>query len=147
MRDRELIRITKRLREQSKVLQHLTKENIKLKKKLFNTGLAAKAVLIESGWEARDTTLQGMKDKLKMGGCCLCGYKRCLSAIDFHHVKTKTRDISKITNISNFIGEITNHEIVLLCATCHRELHAGEIHPDFTGRRVVLSDQAGLFCN
>ena len=63
------------------------------------------------------------------GSCLICGYDRCLDALDFHH-----RDpTEKSFVLSNKIGKITlgdpltESEIAkcdLICANCHREIHS-----------------------
>jgi hypothetical protein len=63
------------------------------------------------------------------GGCCVhCGYKRSLSALDFHHTgKDKEHEMADLLNgvhLSRALAEAA--KCVLLCANCHRELHAGE---------------------
>src|SRR5512138_792082 len=59
--------------------------------------------------------------------CQSCGYDRCLEALEFHHLDDKEKDFS-ISNrgytrswarVKSEIGKC-----VLLCANCHRELHA-----------------------
>jgi hypothetical protein len=62
------------------------------------------------------------------GGCCvICGYKRCLSALEFHHLNPEEKDfsISKYVNVK--FEKIKNEldKCVLLCANCHREVHDG----------------------
>lgn len=62
------------------------------------------------------------------GKCNICGYDRCPQALDFHHIdqskknfgiaaKGYTRSWTKIR------AELEN--CFLLCANCHREVHAG----------------------
>ena len=66
------------------------------------------------------------KNKLKGGGCVICGYVRDLSALEFHHLGgDKGKDLSRLKNISSINKELTNHPVVVLCANCHRELHSG----------------------
>ncbi|MCF0124740.1 MAG: hypothetical protein HUJ68_03110 [Clostridia bacterium] len=64
------------------------------------------------------------------GKCCLCGYNKCVSALDFHHMDktTKEFDISKYTNSCDFSEELIEElkKCVLLCANCHRYLHSFE---------------------
>ncbi len=64
-----------------------------------------------------------------LGGMCqVCGYSKCNAALDFHHIdetkkrfaigqKGYTRSWEKVKN------ELAN--CFLLCANCHREVHAG----------------------
>lgn len=63
------------------------------------------------------------------GKCQLCGYDKCLQALDFHHVnpEEKSSDFNANTNRS---WQTTRDEIkkcTLLCSNCHREVHAGLI--------------------
>lgn len=59
--------------------------------------------------------------------CAICGYDRCLEALDFHHVDSET----KLFNISN--GETRDwsktvtelNKCILICSNCHREVHNG----------------------
>ena len=60
------------------------------------------------------------------GGCCIeCGYKKCLSALEFHHHGT-LKD-HNFTNCLLWKWERLKKEIdkcILLCSNCHREVHA-----------------------
>ena len=67
-----------------------------------------------------------------MGGkCAICGYCRCADALDFHHID----DTNKSFGVGKIMGNPTSwarivtelKKCVLLCANCHRELHAGLI--------------------
>ena len=61
----------------------------------------------------------------KGGKCVLCGYDKCVAALDFHH-----KDDNKEFGIS-LIGVTRSWEkikkeidkCILVCANCHRELH------------------------
>lgn len=62
-----------------------------------------------------------------MGGRCVnCGYSKYIEALDFHHLNPKEKDfnISKVRsyNFENIKSELA--KCVLLCANCHREVHA-----------------------
>lgn len=64
------------------------------------------------------------------GQCKICGYNRCLAALDFHHLDPKTKEftIGTAARISFFDVESLIEEskkCILLCSNCHRELHAG----------------------
>lgn len=63
-----------------------------------------------------------------LGGCCsLCGYKKNLAALEFHHVNPLIKDFRldsrhlSNTSMKKILLEL--QKCVLLCANCHRELH------------------------
>lgn len=63
------------------------------------------------------------------GKCICCGYDKCSAAFDMHHIDDRTKDF----NISdrrawNEALRLELDKCVLLCANCHREVHAG-LHP------------------
>jgi hypothetical protein len=61
------------------------------------------------------------------GKCVFCGYNRCIAALDFHHVDEKTKEFGLSQNGITRSWEKTKRELdkcVLICANCHRELHA-----------------------
>lgn len=64
------------------------------------------------------------------GRCAICGYDKCPSAFDFHHVDPDEKDFVVSSKSSWEIIEPELQKCVLLCATCHREVHAGW-HPRF----------------
>ncbi len=64
----------------------------------------------------------------KGGKCQLCGYAKCIGALELHHINSKeksfgigdrgyTRSWDKIRNELD--------KCVLLCANCHREVESG----------------------
>ena len=62
--------------------------------------------------------------------CAECGYNRCAAALDFHHInkETKVGGIAEFESNGKITLEMLKEEIrkcVVLCANCHRELHAG----------------------
>lgn len=65
--------------------------------------------------------------RLLGGQCAVCGYKRCLAALEFHHrdPKTKKFGIGSETVVrvpwEKVVAEAM--KCVLLCANCHREHH------------------------
>lgn len=70
--------------------------------------------------------LRNIKQKavnIKGGKCQVCGYDKCLSAMDFHHrdMTEKEFDISTAKNFAVIEKEIEKCD--LLCSNCHRELH------------------------
>lgn len=69
----------------------------------------------------------------KGGKCQICGYSRCLVALDFHHIdeSTKKFELSQrdLTRNWKLILEEAG-KCLLVCANCHREIHAGMVHLD-----------------
>ena len=61
--------------------------------------------------------------------CAICGYNRCPSAMDVHHIDPKEKDFAIATNTNRAYEQMSNEirKCVLLCANCHREFHAGLI--------------------
>ncbi len=66
---------------------------------------------------------------LEAGGACrLCGYSRCLSALEFHHLVPKDKAFSLgeegvTRSIARARAEA--RKCVLLCANCHAEVESG----------------------
>lgn len=61
------------------------------------------------------------------GGCCqLCGYDTYDGALEFHHLDPSKKDFQ--VNMTLRTWKTIKEEIdkcILLCANCHREVHAG----------------------
>lgn len=61
------------------------------------------------------------------GKCSICGYNKCISALEFHHLdhSKKEFNISQIciteTNFSKILNEAK--KCILICNRCHREQH------------------------
>lgn len=78
------------------------------------------------------STLRKIKRKEKMvkilgGKCQLCGYDKCITALDFHHINGDDKQIN-IGGSYNRSWKSLSNEIKkcwLLCCRCHREIHAG----------------------
>lgn len=64
------------------------------------------------------------------GGCQVCGYNKCSSALHFHHrdPSTKLFTLSKSSLSQRSAEDIKNEfeKCVLLCANCHAEVHFEE---------------------
>lgn len=76
-------------------------------------------------------------------GCCVCGYKRCDRALDFHHLdpKTKLREVSRMISENYSLTRVKEEirKCVVLCSNCHREVHAGLISLE-----GVMAETAGI---
>jgi predicted HNH restriction endonuclease len=70
--------------------------------------------------------------------CQLCGYERCVSAMDFHHTDPSEKDFVISSRMSWEVIVKELRKCVLLCSNCHREVHAG-MHPTY----LTLEDSLG----
>ena len=63
----------------------------------------------------------------KGGQCAACGYKRCIAALEFHHLSSGEKDPKWKTlrrcNFDTMKSELD--KCILVCSNCHREIHAG----------------------
>jgi hypothetical protein len=60
------------------------------------------------------------------GKCQICGYNKCIDALEFHHIDEKTKEESPSYIIMRWSWKRVKLELdkcVLLCANCHREVH------------------------
>lgn len=65
-------------------------------------------------------------DAHKAGGCVLC-FETELTVLDFHHLSDKDVNVSTMLAMSRdrILKEIA--KCIVLCANCHRRVHAGLI--------------------
>lgn len=86
--------------------------------------------------KCRSEAVQRRRDKLKQlsvdylgGKCSRCGYCKCIQALDFHHKDPTQKDFSIAHKGHTRSWERVKSELdkcILLCANCHREVHADE---------------------
>lgn len=67
---------------------------------------------------------------VSMGGKCeICGYNKCLKALEFHHLNPSNKSFSITDALANpkswskIVVEL--RKCVMLCSNCHREVHDG----------------------
>ena len=64
--------------------------------------------------------------KINGGKCRRCGYDRYGGALEFHHINPAEKDFTISNDRAKLEESIEeSKKCVLLCANCHRELHAG----------------------
>ncbi len=62
------------------------------------------------------------------GKCVICGYDKCLDALDFHHKNPEEKKFS----LREYRGRAYKTQLaeaekcMLVCANCHREIHASK---------------------
>jgi hypothetical protein len=65
---------------------------------------------------------------MEAGGCCrLCGYDRCIAALQFHHLDPSTKEFGLGRRGARSIERqrAESKKCVLLCSNCHAEVEAG----------------------
>ena len=75
----------------------------------------------------RRRKIRAMAIEYKGGKCEMCGYNKCSDALEFHHVDSKGKDFSISRKGYTRSWRKVKAEIdkcILICANCHREIHA-----------------------
>jgi len=75
----------------------------------------------------RRKKIRQMAVEYKGGRCEQCGYNRCIDALEFHHANSSGKDFSISEKGYTRSWSKVKEELdkcMLLCANCHRELHA-----------------------
>jgi len=74
---------------------------------------------------------KALKEKLvkyKGGKCEICGYDKCIAALDFHHMDPNKKDFniggSGVISFEKCKKEVD--KCILVCSNCHREIHYKE---------------------
>ena len=90
---------------------------------------------IQKKYKSHKEWLSTQKQKAvdyKGGKCIVCGYNKCLEALEFHHknplekdIKLKSAGMNRKQSFEKSKEELD--KCVLLCCRCHREVHSGLI--------------------
>ena len=64
--------------------------------------------------------------ELKGGKCSICGYNKCIEALDFHHIDPEEKEMNMSRGKSKAWNIVLKEldKCILLCSNCHRELHS-----------------------
>lgn len=59
------------------------------------------------------------------GGCCSrCGYNKCSTALEFHHLDPSQKEFGITSrNVKWETLKVELDKCILVCANCHREIH------------------------
>ena len=61
------------------------------------------------------------------GKCSICGYKKNIAALAFHHTESATKDFKldmrSLSNRTYASVQTEIHKCILVCSNCHAELH------------------------
>lgn len=81
-----------------------------------------------SGAEMRQLIKKWSLD-YKGNKCEKCGYNKCSEALDFHHLNPEEKDFSISDRDIKLDWQLIKIELdkcILVCANCHREIHANK---------------------
>jgi hypothetical protein len=111
-----------------------------MEKECKHHGLTEHALRTEGGHRCKkcavDAVIKRRKKVKQMavaykGGVCQeCGYHRCIDVLEFHHLDPKQKDFGIANKGYTRSWEKIKKELdkcVMVCANCHREIHAGLI--------------------
>lgn len=82
------------------------------------------------GVHKRRKKLKEQSVEYKGGSCQVCGYNRCRSALEFHHLDPNKKDFGIGASGHTRSWEkikIELNKCIMVCANCHREIHEGII--------------------
>ena len=105
-------------------------KKIKYQREYENTNREERKKYYELRW--RNTRkLQNRKilNKLKINGCAICGYDKCVASLDFHHVNPRDKQYKISIGFMSYTNENISDEVnkcILLCKNCHYEIHNKE---------------------
>ena len=100
-------------------------DNKRLREYYKNPEPKAKKLL---AYKARLLRIKKEAVSYKGGKCEKCGYDKCISALEFHHVdpsqkdkNLNTRGIDRRKSLATLKPELD--KCILVCCRCHREIH------------------------
>lgn len=79
----------------------------------------------------RRRKLKAMVVDYRGGKCALCGYAKCIGALDLHHIDESQKEFGLSARGMTRSWEkikLEADKCVVLCANCHGEIHAGIAH-------------------
>ena len=87
-----------------------------------------RAEYIKQAVDKRRKKLRSTAVRYKGGQCFLCGYNKCVQALEFHHPEPNRKDFGISASGTTRAWPKIKRELdkcVMLCANCHREVHVG----------------------
>lgn len=75
----------------------------------------------------RRRKIRQMAVEYKGGRCQICGYNKCIDALEFHHKDSSNKDFSISEKGYTRSWDKVKEELdkcMILCSNCHREIHA-----------------------
>ncbi|MFZ5982484.1 MAG: hypothetical protein ACOYS2_02865 [Patescibacteria group bacterium] len=88
---------------------------------------ADRAEYIRKAVSKRRKKIKEMAIEYKGGKCSICGYRKCIDALEFHHEDPSIKEFGLSKDGLTRSWEKVRKEVescILVCANCHRELHS-----------------------
>jgi hypothetical protein len=89
---------------------------------------ADRALYLKQAVNRRRKVVRQLALRYKGNQCSICGYNKCLQALEFHHLESNKKDFGISAKGYTRSWQMIIKELdkcVLLCANCHREVHEG----------------------
>lgn len=77
----------------------------------------------------RRKKIKVMAIEYKGSKCSICGYNKCVDALDFHHLDKTKKDFNLSAEGHTRSWSRVKQELdkcILVCSNCHREIHSHE---------------------
>lgn len=77
--------------------------------------------------QKRRKRIREMAIEYKGGKCSICGYDQCKEALEFHHLESSDKDFGISSKGYTRSWRKISEELdkcIIVCANCHREIHA-----------------------
>jgi len=90
---------------------------------------ADRAIYLKQAVAKRRKYIKAMVVKYKGDKCIICGYNKCIEALDLHHIdRTKKKFGIAGQGLTRSWESVKKEadKCILICANCHRELHSGK---------------------
>lgn len=64
--------------------------------------------------------------KLLGDKCCICGYNKCIDALEFHHENPNEKEFKLGSGNTMSWKDYKNEALkcILVCSNCHKEIHS-----------------------
>lgn len=88
---------------------------------------ADRAEYLKRAVTLRRRRLKELLVEYRGGKCIICGYNKCVWALDLHHIDDSTKEFGlSVRGLTRSWEKLKQEadKCVLVCANCHREIHA-----------------------
>ena len=79
--------------------------------------------------------------------CSLCGYYKCIGALEFHHIIPEDKSFQLSSGNCHSLEKDLQEakKCILVCANCHREIHTSNLYEDFDLWKYQIYDKTVAF--